>query len=416
MFESLFTGRRTLETYRAAPLLDCRVRYLGNRAESGANVVTLRTIAVHQLRLVLLLDFAEGDTVSLGQIKAAAEEWSCPGLHRIYKPSSSRRRADFVGQVVQWLRFLGMFEESDDVKHAHTAEVGAYEDWMRDERGFSEASIYRYCSYADEFLEWLGANDLTLGSVRITDIDRAIAAKQTRRRYSRWTIRNYAVGLRTFFRFAERQRWCTQGMAEGIIPPRNYATESVPLGPTRDDVQLLLASTERGRPMDKRDRAILMILIAYGLRSGEVCGLQLNDVDWENERLRVRRSKSGRTHFYPLSRGVGQAIIRYVLEVRPPLAERTLFVTVRAPFRPLSPSGMAEVVRSRFERLGIVARRMGPHGLRHAAAQHLLDQGMSMKVVGDFLGHRHPSSTGVYAKVDLSTLREVADFDLEVLA
>ena len=60
--------------------------------------------------------------------------------------------------------------------------------------------------------------------------------------------------------------------------------------------------------------------------------------------------------------------------------------------------------------------RRGPHALRHAAAQHLLDQGMSYKVIGDFLGHRNTSSTAVYAKVNLNALREVADFDLEGLA
>ena len=67
-----------------------------------------------------------------------------------------------------------------------------------------------------------------------------------------------------------------------------------------------LPATEGDRPVEKRDRAILMVSIAYGLGAGEVGGLQLNDLDWENETLRVRRPKVGRTHLYPLSRGVGQ--------------------------------------------------------------------------------------------------------------
>ena len=71
--------------------------------------------------------------------------------------------------------------------------------------------------------------------------------------------------------------------------------------------------------------AILMVLIAYGLRSGEVTGLRLDDVDWAEETLRVRRPKPGRTHHYPLSRGVGQAIVRYLTDVRPPRPERALF-------------------------------------------------------------------------------------------
>ena len=66
------------------------------------------------------------------------------------------------------------------------------------------------------------------------------------------------------------------------------------------------------RPVDKRDRAILMLFIAYGLRAGEVGGLRLDDLDWENEMLRVRCPKPGRTHFWPLSQGVGHAILRYI--------------------------------------------------------------------------------------------------------
>ena len=77
---------------------------------------------------------------------------------------------------------------------------------------------------------------------------------------------------------------------------------------------------------------------------------------------------------------------------------------------------MRNTVARRLDRLGVMTWRRGPHALRHAAAQHLLDQGMSYKVIGDFLGHRNTSSTAVYAKVNLNALREVADFDLEGLA
>ena len=94
-------------------------------------------------------------------------------------------------------------------------------------------------------------------------------------------------------------------MAAAIMPPRICPNETVPAGPSREDFLRLLATTEGDRPADKRDRAILMLCAAYGLRSGEVRGLQLDDLDWENETLRVRRSKPGRTHLYPLARGVG---------------------------------------------------------------------------------------------------------------
>jgi len=99
-------------------------------------------------------------------------------------------------------------------------------------------------------------------------------------------------------------------------------------------------------------------------------------------------------------------------EVRPSGYGRALFFTMCAPIQPLGRRALGKLVKDRLARLGIVAGKRGTHALRHAAAQHLLDQGMSMKVIGDFLGHRDPSSTAIYAKVNLTALREVANFDL----
>ncbi len=397
-------------------LVECRLRYLRHRAESGVSRITLRSAAVQQLHLVHLLDLRDGDTVRVSEIEAAVRDWSGSAFRWNRRPVSASAKAELLRLSVHWLRFLGWLEEPKEVRHPHTVEVATFEQWMREERGFSEVTIHGYCAAADEFFIWLATRDMLLASVRITDIDRAIEAKHARRRYSRATIKNYADRLRAFFRFAEARGWCMRGLAAAIFTGRAYPDETVPTQLKREDIERLLATTEGDRPVDKRDRAILMLLVAYGLRSGEVRGLQLHDIDWENEIVRVRRPKPGRTHFYPLSTGVGQAILRYILEVRPRRSERTLFFTLHAPFRPLSGSGLGGMVRNRLDRLGIVTGRRGPHALRHAAAQHLLDQGMPMKVIGDYLGHRDPSSAAVYAKVNLNALREVADFDLEDLA
>lgn len=194
------------------------------------------------------------------------------------------------------------------------------------------------------------------------------------------------------------------------------ADEIVPKGIKRDDILRLLASVRGDRPVDKRDRAILMLFVTYGLRAGEVVGLRLDDLDWKNEVIRVRCPKPGRTHVWPLSRDVGNAILRYMREARPTGLGRSLFFTSHAPIRPVSRKALGKIVYDRLAGIGIVTGRRGTHVLRHAAAQHLLDQGMSMKVIGDFLGHRDPSSTAIYAKVNLAALREVAALDLEGLA
>ena len=112
---------------------------------------------------------------------------------------------------------------------------------------------------------------------------------------------------------------------------------------------------------------------------------------------------------------VGDAIVRYLREVRPRCACREIFLALKAPFRPLSPGAVTPIVRSRLVTLGVQLPRRGAHSLRHACAQHLLSCGFSLKQIGDQLGHRHASTTLYYTKIDLEGLRQVAELDLRKL-
>ena len=221
-----------------------------------------------------------------------------------------------------------------------------------------------------------------------------------------------ASDLRSFFRYAEGQHWCDTGMAVAIDSPRLYTAERLPRGPTWEQVQRLITSTEGGRPADIRDRAIVMLLALYGLRRGEVARLRLEDIDWVNEVFSVVRPKQRRIDRYPLIRSVGSAILRYLREVRPQCAYREIFIALNPPPRPLSPESVTPIVHSRLAALGVQLPRLGAHSLRHACAQHLLAQGFSLKQIGDQLGHRRASTTLHYAKIDLEGLREVAELDL----
>ena len=199
------------------------------------------------------------------------------------------------------------------------------------------------------------------------------------------------------------------------MAPRVFTHEGLPVGPAWDDVKRLLAATEGDRPVDIRDRALLMLLAVYGLRAGEVTALCLKDFDWEREVLSVPHSKSQRPRTYPLCRPVGDAVLRYLREVRPQSDRQEVFLTVIAPFRPLAADGLGGVVRNRLHSLGLTLPHYGPHVLRHACATHLLSQGFTLKEIGNHLGHRSPDATCIYAKVDLGALRAVGDFDLEDL-
>jgi site-specific recombinase XerD len=288
--------------------------------------------------------------------------------------------------------------------------VDAFVSHLQHERGLSTATMSNYRWHVEHFLNYFSSGQNVFAEVRVEDVDTFLARQGAH--WCRVSIASSAKALRAFFRYAEDQGWCRTGIAAAIETPRLFRDETLPAGPAWEDLQQLIPAADSQHPRSIRDRAILLLFAAYGLRSGEVARLRLEDIDWIQARMSVARSKQHRSQLYPLTREVGNAIVRYLQEVRPHCGHRAVFLTLRAPFRPLSAGGLYHVTRSRFDQLGIHTPHRGPHALRHACACHLLAEGLSLEAISDHLGHRSLSSTRHYAKVDLAGLREVARFDL----
>lgn len=174
----------------------------------------------------------------------------------------------------------------------------------------------------------------------------------------------------------------------------------------------LVTDAEGDTPLQLRNAAMLRLLAMYGVRSGEIRRLQVQDIDWTRHRIGITRSKSSRYDTFPLDSSVEHAISRYVRDARPQSDHSTLFLTMRAPFRPLSAGALYHLVQPRTTVADRPRKGRGPHGLRHACARHLIEAGLSFKEVGDHLGHRSPDSTRIYAKVNLAALRLVPLDDL----
>lgn len=190
----------------------------------------------------------------------------------------------------------------------------------------------------------------------------------------------------------------------------------LPAGPAWDDVQRLCGNAEGDRPSDIRGRAILLLFSVYALRTSEVRRIRLEDLDWEKELIHISRTKQRpRRQTYPLTQPVGNAILRYLREVRPRCRYREVFLSLKAPLAPLGNSALWQTVSQRLRPLVPGIKHHGPHSLRHACATRLLAEGLSMKEIGDHLGHGNLSATSLYAKVDIAGLRKVADFSLEGL-
>lgn len=175
---------------------------------------------------------------------------------------------------------------------------------------------------------------------------------------------------------------------QAIQGPRLYSEESLPAGPAWSDVQRMLADMRSDYAQDVRDRAIVMLLAIYGLRVSEVTTLRLEDLDWERDLLHVARAKRRERQSYPLLPSVGSAIIQYLQTVRRSSTHREVFLTLHSPFRPLSRSALYSMVCKRLTRLGIRTAHRGPHSLRHACAARLVAEGLTLKEIGDHLGHR----------------------------
>ena len=256
------------------------------------------------------------------------------------------------------------------------------------------------------------ANDNQATTTPANDNSPPITATGTNSGWSRVSVSNTAAALRAFLRYVAMLGVCDARLADTIRGPRIYRQESVPRGPGWSDVRRILTKTDTDEPRDIRNRAILMLLAIYGMRSGEVASLRLDQIDWRGHVLRLFRLKRRQAQVYPLLPSVAEALARYIDTVRPPVPHSEVFIQLQAPWRPIKPSSLYDIANREFVALGIQTAHPGPHALRHACATRLLADGLTLKEIGDHLGHRSTSATRTYAKVDIVSLREVGDFDL----
>lgn len=416
MFERFFTYPAVLKRHREGPLARERATYLEGLATQGMAHGTLLWRARYSLCVGRELEgwpadhrFADSD---VGELATA---WA------------AKRVAQGRAKGPRWPAELFHFAATDFLRSMGRLVVpppaapGRYEHQIEDfvaarHEGLwlSEATCRAGRWHVGRFLGHLEQLGIALRDVEAADVDRFF--QHMAPRWRRTSLHTSAKMLRSWFAHCEARGWVRPGLAVAVLLPRIYREEGLPLGPTWDQVARMLAETAGDEPMQMRDHAILRLLSVYGLRSGEVRRLTLEDLDWQRERIQIVRSKTARVETLPLEPTVGNAIARYLRHARPRTTSRIVFLTVRAPHGPLSASGLYGVVRRHLSDAGSPRKGRGPHGLRHACARHLVESGRSFKEVGDHLGHRSPDATRVYAKVDLVSLRRVALDDLGGMA
>jgi site-specific recombinase XerD len=281
---------------------------------------------------------------------------------------------------------------------------------LTDLHGFTQPTAAKNGHAARVFLDWLGerASPAALRQLSVADLDTFLAWRYPSLR--RTTRRGVSHCLRSFLRYLYAAGHLDRDLAGVVAGPQIYWNETIPSALTEQQVRDLLATTRRDRTaMGRRDYAMILLLATYGLRAGEVVRLQLEDLDWRRERIRIRRSKRGGESLLPLTPAVGETLLQYLGKARPISDRREVFLRLRAPHGPFSRgAGLYAIVSRRLARAGIhVEGKHGPHALRYARAVSLLRAAVPLKTISDILGHRSSASTDGYLKLATEDLRQV---------
>jgi site-specific recombinase XerD len=397
-------GPLTLQRYRVGPLR----LYIDRLAASLFERQYARQTARHKIRVVAdlsrWLERRRLDVVSLDDRLIARF------FHR-------RRRYDpvrcgdtaAVRSLLDLLRELGVFPErsrGEGGSLQHATEI-SFEQYLRQERRLSDATLrntlpFVRCFLADRF----GTGPVSLATVRPSDITRFVL------RYARTLSPSRAkllVGaLRSYFRFLFLRGEIATDLGAAVPTVADWRLSSVPKSIEPQQVERLLKSCDRRTATGRRDYAVLLLLARLGLRAGEVTALTLDDLDWEAGEISVR-GKGSRHDRLPMPQDVGEALVAYLRDGRLRCATRRIFLTARAPVRELvGHQAVGCIVLRALARAGIRSDRKGAHLLRHSLAVRMLRQGASLAEIGEILRHRRLDTTAIYAKVDLTALKALA--------
>jgi integrase/recombinase XerD len=286
--------------------------------------------------------------------------------------------------------------------------IASYCTQLESVRGLSARTVRHHAATVRELLAWLGDDQL---HARLRCLDgRAIESflQVVAERLGRESLQHTIAHLRSFLRFLAAHALAPVGLDAQIDTPRVYRGERLPRSLPWETVRAFLRSIDRSTPMGRRDYAMFLPVVTYGLRSCEVVSLKLDDIEWRSGQLRVPRSKVRSSLVLPLTPEVASALLAYLRDGRPALAHREVFLRARAPAGTLKPTALTEAFQGRVRRAALPIPFQGPHCLRHSLAIHLLRQGTSLKTIGDLLGHRSSESTCVYLRLHVEDLREVA--------
>jgi integrase/recombinase XerD len=313
-----------------------------------------------------------------------------------------------LGPLVGYLRGLGVVPEPATSADTPVARLLAdYRDYLLRERGLTAGSAAHWERVARLFLaECSEPLEDALRHLTTGEVTGFVVARCAPGRCSGSAAKILTGGLRSLLRYLHVAGLTEISLAQAVPRAAGWRLSSLPRALEAGQVARLLESCDRTTVIGRRDLAILSLLARLGLRCCEVSGLCLDDIDWRAGEITIR-GKGSATERLPLPHDVGEALVGYLRDGRSALAGfREVFVTAKAPRRPLSPTGVTHVVGGACTRVGI--EPVGAHRLRHTLASDLLRVGTPLAQIAPILRHASVATTAIYAKVDRDALRALA--------
>lgn len=282
--------------------------------------------------------------------------------------------------------------------------VNEYRQWLRVERTLAATTADDYVELAHRFLSARSSLHDELGVAQLTGADVTGFLVGECARVTLGSAAGYANRLRSLLRFLSVRGLADPGLGDCVPSVGCWREAGIPQFPPPPQIERLLGACDRSSVGGARDFAILTLLARLGLRTIEVSRLQLDDLHWRAGEIEIDGKGHERGRL-PLPTDVGEAVVAY-LTLRGRSHHRRVFLTVHAPTRPIEAAGVRTVVRNACRRAGV--EHVAAHRLRHALAGDLLREGASLVDISQVLRHKHLQSTAIYAKVDLTRLREAA--------
>lgn len=285
-----------------------------------------------------------------------------------------------------------------------TRELEEFIAYLKHEKNASPHTITSYRRDILQLAQYLENRKLSLRGID-NIVLRGFLAALFDKGEKKSTVGRKLAAIRSFFQFCVRKRWMDDNPAKVVATPKQ--DKPVPSFLSEEEMQEFLDLPQTAKPLDKRDKAMMELLYATGIRVSELVGIDLEDVKFTERLIRIK-GKGKKERLVPFGR-MAEESLRSYLRVRPlinkgQVEEAPLFLNYRG--RKLSPRSVERTV-DKYIRRSAVRRKISPHSLRHSFASHLLSRGADLRVIQELLGHESLATTQKYTHLDLKHLLEV---------